>query len=199
MMIALYSGTPGSGKSLHQAADVYRRLSRGETVVTNYPVNIATMGRKCKGALIVLDNAELTPSRLVTISRLYWHGKRPREGAIAVYIDEAQLIFNSRDAWRTAERQAWVRFFTEHRKLGFDVYLIAQFDRMLDRQIRAVIEYEWIHRKVTSYGWRGWLVAPLTGQFLAVQVWYPMGLTIGSQRIRKKSKYLDLYDTYKIF
>ena len=30
--------------------------------------------------------------------------------------------------------------------------LIAQFDRMLDRQIRSVIEYEHIHRKVKNIG-----------------------------------------------
>lgn len=167
--------------------------------MTNYPVNIASMGRMCKGALIQLDNSELTPQRLIQISNLYWHGRKPHESAIAVYIDEAQILFNSRDAWRTSERQGWVKFFSEHRKYGFDIFLVAQFDRMLDRQIRSLIEYEYIHRKVTSYGWRGFLIAPITGQFLAVQVWYPMNLTVGSKPVRKSRRYLALYDTYKVF
>lgn len=198
-MIALYSGTPGSGKSLHQAADIYDRLRFGGLTVTNYPVNIAAMGKRCRGAIIQLDNSELTPRRLQQIANVYWHGRKPHESAISVYIDEAQILFNSRDAWRTNERQGWVKFFTEHRKYGFDIFLVAQYDRMLDRQIRSLIEYEYIHRKVTSYGWRGALIAPITGQFLAVQVWYPMGLTIGSKPVRKSKKYTALYDTYKVF
>ena len=40
--------------------------------------------------------------------------------------------------------------FSQHRKLGYRVILIAQFDRMLDRQIRSVLEYEYIHRKVRT-------------------------------------------------
>lgn len=42
-MIYLYSGTPGSGKSYHAAADIYYRLKRSKKtnryrVIANFPV-----------------------------------------------------------------------------------------------------------------------------------------------------------------
>lgn len=38
-MIYLYSGTPGSGKSLHQADDIFWDLRLNKPVVANYPIN----------------------------------------------------------------------------------------------------------------------------------------------------------------
>ena len=36
-MISLYSGTPGSGKSLHASRDIIRWCKRGKGVITNFP------------------------------------------------------------------------------------------------------------------------------------------------------------------
>ena len=36
--------------------------------------------------------------------------------------------------------------------------LIAQFDKMVDRQFRALFEYEYVHRKVSNFGVVGWLI-----------------------------------------
>lgn len=46
-MIYLYSGTPGSGKSLHQASDIYYDLKYNRPVITNYPININIFKKKC--------------------------------------------------------------------------------------------------------------------------------------------------------
>lgn len=61
--------------------------------------------------------------------------------------------------------------------------LVAQFDRMLDRQIRSLIEYEWIHRKVSNFGIQGKLISAFCGGklFVAVKVWYPMKEKVGSE------------------
>ena len=37
--------------------------------------------------------------------------------------------------------------------------LIAQFDKMVDRQFRALFEYEYVHRKVSNFGVVGWLMS----------------------------------------
>ena len=66
-----------------------------------------------------------------------------------------------------------------HRHFGYLIILCAQFDRMLDRQVRCLIEYEYIHRKVKNMGWRGWLLSflflsPFSELFVKVKIWYPM-------------------------
>ena len=72
-----------------------------------------------------------------------------KEGQTLVVIDECQIIFNCRDFGRK-DRNAWVTFFAQHRKLGFNVILITQSDRMLDRQIRSLVEEEVKHRKLNN-------------------------------------------------
>ena len=76
------------------------------------------------------------------------------EDQILLVIDESQLIFNARD-WQKAGREKWLSFFSQHRKYGYHIILVAQFDRMIDRQIRSLIEYEYVHRKVGNYGIKG--------------------------------------------
>ena len=81
------------------------------------------------------------------------------------------------------------------------VVLVAQFDRMLDRQIRSLIEYEWIHRKVSNFGIQGKIFSLLFGGklFVAVKVWYPMKQKVGSEFFMYKKKFSDIYDTYALF
>ena len=53
-------------------------------------------------------------------------------------IGEAQILFNSRD-WgsNSNKRMAWIKFFSQHRKYGYNFIMIAQFDKMIDRQIEV--------------------------------------------------------------
>ena len=73
------------------------------------------------------------------------------------------------------------------------------FDRMIDRQIRSLIEYEYIHRKVSNFGLRGmFLCAVMLSPklFVSVKVWYPMKEKVSSEFFKCKRKYYSLYDTY---
>ena len=79
------------------------------------------------------------------------------EDSILLIIDEAQMLFNPRD-WNAKDRIEWLKFFQVHRHFGFSIILVSQSDMMLDKQIRALIEYEEIHRKVSNYGIRGYLL-----------------------------------------
>ena len=91
--------------------------------------------------------------------------------------------------------QGW----TLHRHYGYDIILIAQFDHRIDRQIRSLIEYEYIHRKVSNFGLRGkFLCAVMLSPklFISVKVWYPMKEKVGSEFFKCKRKYYSLYDTY---
>lgn len=137
---------------------------------------------------------------LITFSRHYFSNHPFREGRLLLVIDECQLMFNARE-WDAKGRKEWLSFFTQHRKYGYDVILIAQFDRMIDRQIRSLIEYEQIHRKVSNFGFWGQLFSLCAGGklFVAVKVWYPMKERVGSEFFRADKKYYSLYDTYKHF
>lgn len=204
-MISLYSGTPGSGKSLHLAQILYDRIKLDNCVVIgNFEFNTSQIRGKKRGEYISIDNDRLLPDRLIKFSndyrRIYCKGKPIKEGRFTLVIDECQIIFNARE-WQISGRSKWTSFFTQHRKFGFDIILIAQFDRMIDRQIRSLIEYELIHRKINNYGFWGKLIGLLCGGnlFVAVKMWYPMKMRIGAQFFRAHRKYYRLYDTYKMF
>lgn len=201
-MITLYSGTPGSGKSLHLASRLYHWMQfRNAPIIGNFSCDFSTI-KNPKGSFLYIDNAFLTPERLILFSKNYsdYVGRRVKENEILLVIDECQLMFNSRD-WGNRDRGAWCAFFTQHRKLGYEVVLVAQFDRMLDRQIRSLIEYEWVHRKVSNFGLKGKLFSLFCGGrlFVSVKVWYPMKQAVGSEFFIARKKFYEIYDTYALF
>lgn len=196
-MIRLYSGTPGSGKSLHNAKDVINRSRFGKPVIGNFPCDLS---KYPKANYTYVPNYELTPEYLMNYSREYFKGKPIREGRILLVIDECQLMFNSRD-WQQKGRNEWLSFFTQHRKFGYDVTLIAQFDRMIDKQLRGVIEYEYVHRKLSNYGFGGKIMSLLFGgnTFVVVQMWYPLKLKIGQEFVHARKRFFSIYDTFGTF
>ena len=145
-MIKLFSGTPGSGKSLHTAEKIYYALRAGRPVICNFDINREFVkgrrGRKCDFTYIAND--QLSVEFLLSLSTSYFSNHRMREDWILLVLDEAQLLFNARE-WGQNGRKEWLSFFSQHRKYGYEIILVAQFDRMLDRQIRSLIEYEFIH------------------------------------------------------
>lgn len=202
MMIELYSGTPGSGKSLHTAKELRTRLRMHKRVIIgNFYVNTKAIKRR-KGAYLFVMNDRLTPDRLLQLSRkLSKHlGRRLKEGEILLVIDEAQLMFNSRE-WQNISRQGWLSFFSQHRHYGYDVILVAQFDRMLDRQVRCLIEYEEVHRKVSRFGYIGFFLGLFTGGnlYVAVKRWYPIKERVEGNFFFGSKKLFDIYDSYNHF
>lgn len=197
-MIYLYSGTPGSGKSLHVAQIIVNRLRSRMPVIANFDVNRDYV-KNYDGNFYVVDN-DIQPEELITFSHEYFTLHRFKEESILLVLDEAQLIFNCRE-WDAHSRKAWVSFFTQHRKYGYRVILIAQFDRMLDRQIRSLIEYNVIHRKVSNYGTAGRIFSVLAlGQLhVAVKVWYPINTKVDSEFFVARRRLYRIYDSYKQF
>ena len=203
-MIDLYSGTPGSGKSLHVAKDIRERLERKGTVtIGNFYINTSAV--KCKkgrGYYLYVDNSRLTPQRMVDFARaLAKHkGRRLHEDELWFIIDEAQLLFNARE-WQRIGRGGWLSFFTQHRHYGFHVVLIAQFDRMLDRQIRGVIENEYIHRKISRAGKLGAFLGFVSGGnlFYYSKKWYPVNETVESSFFVGNKRLYEIYDSYNHF
>ena len=201
-MIDLYSGTPGSGKSLYVARRIWWALRLGRPVVCNFDINLSMVDRKHPEKLFFkyVSNDLLTPDKLIAFSKMWFQGGRPREDDILLIIDECQLMFNARE-WAKKGRDEWLSFFTQHRKFGYHIILVAQFDRMIDRQIRSLIEYEYIHRKVSNFGWKGIMLSLVMGgnTFVAVKVWYPMSEKVDSEFFHARKKFFAIYDTFGEF
>lgn len=203
-MIRLFSGTPGSGKTLHavHVMDWYNR--RNKPVVANFELNYSLL--KNPLSFVLMDDLQracggkssdrFSPDYLVKYSNQYFHGKKIKEGEILLVIDEAQLVFNARD-W--SFNRPWISFFTQHRKLGYDIIMIAQYDRMIERQIRSLIEYEEKHLKVSNLGGIWGLIMPLfLGRFRVYEKWYNQDKMLVSQyRASYSRRDKKLYDTFK--
>lgn len=202
-MIFLYSGTPGSGKSCHQAEDILEYITwKDACILANYEVNEDQLFQKAHktAEFHTVENDSITPEFLKQFSKQYFSNHKFMEGKIHLYVDEAQIIFNARE-WDMKGRKEWIKFFTQHRKYGYDIYMIAQFDRMIDRQIRSLIEYEYKHRKLGNAGLKGKAVSLAMGgnTYLAVKYWYPMQERLGAEVHHIRKKYYSLYDSYKDF
>lgn len=203
MTLLLYSGTPGSGKSLHVARLIYYSLKRNRNVIANFEINtdlIPASKHFKKGAFLNVDSYELSPAFLRNYSKEYFSDHRFKEDCILLVIDEAQILFNSR-AWNAKGRDEWIRFFSNHRKYGYEIILIAQFDKMLDRQIRSLLEYECIHRKVSNFGNKGKIMSLVAGGhlFVSVKFWYPIKEKVDSEFFKAKKKFYSIYNTYNKF
>lgn len=95
----------------------------------------------------------------------------------------------------------WLQFFSQHRKLGYCVILVAQFDKMIDRQFRALVEYEYVHRKVGNFGLVGWIMSLFFGgrAHVCIQRYYPLSQKLGSSLFLAKRSIFDAYDSYGMF
>ena len=203
-MIYLYTGTPGSGKSYHVAKEIFWYIQHGRNVIANFDVNYDAIPGKHKGYFFCKDNFELTVDWIQDFALLA-HRRDARDRIIekqtVLIIDECQLIFNCR-AWNDRDRKRWCSFFTQHRKYGYDIILVTQFDRLVDRQIRSLVEYEVKHRKINNFGTGGIIVSLLLlGHpiFAAIEYWYGVKERCGMTMMVGRKKYYELYDSYKMF
>ena len=135
-MIWLYSGTPGSGKSLHATKVAVQQLRFGRNVIANFILNLKDV-KGIKGDFLYVPDEDITVSFLYEYA-LAFH-KKGKEAQTYLIIDEAGRLFNPRD-FGAPNRRDWCKFFSLHRHLGFNVILVSQNDRLIDRQIRYQIE-----------------------------------------------------------
>lgn len=234
-MIHFFTGTPGSGKSLHMAMIMDKQLRKGKNVIANFEINEHSFDRfnnKHPGKLgqfIYVSNRELLTNaykpfkdgrRMISppadsfsyIDGLYgyaqqFHKRNSRgqiiEGQTMLVLDECQDLFNPR-SWNRKDRLKWCSFFREHRKYGYEVYLISQDDTVIDKQIRHILQYEYLHRCVNNYKLFGRLLGFMAGGKLFVYVKRMYGVKSKDARVKSQfftgqRKYYEFYDSYKTF
>ena len=188
----------GSGKSLHATDRIRRRLKRGLPVIANYNLDRGNIPHP--ELFTYMDNQELTPSALVEYARAWFGSHRFGEDRILLVIDECQLLFNSRE-WQSSDRMQWIQFFSQHRKYGYSIILVAQFDKMIDRQFRALLEYEYVHRKVSNFGIVGWVMSLVCAgrAHVCIQRYYPLNQRLGAKWFVARRSIFEMYDSYGDF
>lgn len=223
-MIYFYTGNPGNGKSLHMAEVIYNSLRKGKNVIGNFQIN-EEIFRNSKhpeklGTFIFepdrnwLINAYKTPTSKYSYIEglrnyaLQFHKRdkkgRMIEGQTILVLDECQKFFNSR-SWNRSDRLEWIDFFRMHRHYGFDIYLISQDDKVIDKQLRSILQYEFEHRCVNYFKKFGKFLGFLAGGklFVCIQRSYSVGVSkkqskINAKYFRGKRKFYDFYDSYAL-
>ena len=201
-MTELYSGTPGSGKSLHSAYRLIEQIEKGKTVIANFPINMNYFNKRVKrkkpvGDFYFVANSEITPKGLRDFAKA--NLKPCEEHQCLVCLDECGCIFNPR-AWNAKGRQDWIDFLINHRKYGYDILMIAQSDMLVDKQIRPLIEKEFKHRAIKNFQLLGALLNFfLRGLFICCEFWYTAKLKCGTSFFRLNRRKANIYNSYKIF
>lgn len=196
-MITLYTGTPGSGKSLRACYTIWDRVKAGRNTITNFPVDTKKITKKEKGKVIYIDNEDLTPDLLIDYAMK--NHKHKKESQTLIILDECSIMFNSRE-WDKKDRTKWVKFFQLHRKLGYDIIMITQNERLIDRQIRAFIETEWKHRAIKNYNNFAKILSFSTGgMFVAIEYWYVNRIRVSDTWFRYHKRKANIYDTFLNF
>lgn len=229
-MIYIVNGRPGSGKSLTVAEYIYKAIRRGKTVVANFDINMDYFS-KCRhpeklGQFINVTNEDLMINAYKNIDPRrqeysYLNGfmglslqffKRNKKNQIIekqalIVLDECADLFNCR-TYNARDRLSWCQFFRQHRKYGYDVYLVAQNEGDIDKQIRELLECEIECRCVNNYKLFGRVLGFLCGGRLFVRIFRNLTIKANSRSKTEPRngakyftgrKYYDFYDSYKLF
>jgi zona occludens toxin (predicted ATPase) len=193
----MYTGTPGSGKSLHAAQEILDASLRGQQVIANFPVKPTKKQLRTGKLPLYWDNGDISVKRLVQYAKK--SHKKGKEGQTLLIIDECSILFNCR-AFNAAGRNEWIKFFSQHRKYGYNIIMITQWDRLIDRQIRMMAEFNVVHRKVNHFHVIGLLLTLFRIKlFCYIDVWYGAKEVSGKRFFLGKRKLYKMYDSYAEF
>lgn len=163
-MIEFMQGSPGSGKSAAAVSRAIMHIRKGGVVAANFSLvdqwadtvaskhifSAFSRSFRYKKALCMHNRffrvntveaiRKIEPKKLSV--GLYKDDGKYSEGNGLLILDECQLVFNCRKSMSGKKNMDWIEFFTQHRKLGWNVLLIAHSQEMVDSQIRPLAEYE---------------------------------------------------------
>lgn len=206
-MISAFTGTPGSGKSLHAAIEIYNALkyTKYRKVVCNIDIKKELFTKEQQERFCFVPNLELTVPNLWSIGEEWYnsHNELPlnkREKCVLLIIDECQLLFNARD-WGKNSKAGWPEFFSLHRHAGFQIILVTQMLEALDKQVRGLVEFETTHFKARNMGLPGMILHCLAfgGLFRGVTYWTPKNERVYAEFFKYRKIYGELYDTHGFF
>lgn len=222
MVMSIFQGTLGSGKSASMVVDCIEHLLAGGVcaanfkLVDNWALKLADQSlwvrlgfrdrykyaQDLYDRFMVVGSVEsLWKASEVLIPKAKGKITKQFEGHGRLYLDECQNYFNSRE-WQ--KNKDFIHFFSQSRKLKWDVILIAHHANMIDKQIRAFIEFEVRFRNLQKVRVPilGCPLSPIPA-FLAVSRYAGISAGAGSIHTRRVypllKHYASLYDSALIF
>ncbi len=162
-MIRLVTGPLGTGKSYYGVRKATQAIREGKLVATNFDMvedwvdQVVRHGRLHKKTRKLDERSKRFSRRyfrIATMQELRELRVRPeapwakevesgkwvlKEGSLVVLLDEAHRWMNAR-SWSREGREELLEFFALARKLGMEIYLIAQRAENLDVQVRELFE-----------------------------------------------------------
>jgi hypothetical protein len=177
----MVSGPPGNGKSFYGVRAATLALEEGKYVAGNLEL-VPDWPARCARRSPVYWVRPFLRRRFLKRGRHRYHFsedlselcsirlKGKKEGRGLMILDEAHNWMNAR-SWSESDRQEIVRFFSQHRKLGWDVLLIAQHPEMIDKQVRNLVEYNVGIRNLRKARVAGIPISPVN-LFFAVWTWH---------------------------
>jgi zona occludens toxin len=204
--ISLVTGPPGSGKSFYAVKVLAEAVWAGKFVGTNVELapdwaerlvrahpRVRWLSKRKRAERAALYRRRVYVSHdLDALFRLRLRGAG--EGRGLMVLDEAHNWMNAR-SWGAGDRATIVRFFTQHRKLGWHVQLITQDADMLDRQVRVLMEEHITLKNLRNFKLAGIRVFP-RNRFVAVCKWFAADAAILWRRSYGLNKRVaSLYDS----
>lgn len=206
-MIVLVTGPPGNGKSFYAIRKVAQALEDGKIVASNVQLREDWVEFLAKRNVVRhLKPGATRRFRKTAASRYHYsedldelfrlrlRGSGESRGVMV--LDEAHNWMNAR-AWTADDRQTIVRFASQHRKLGWDVYVLAQQAEMLDKQVRNLFEYHVQLRNLRRARYLGIPISPIN-LFLGVWLWHSAQRVVLKREVFRLSYHKKLYDTYQL-
>lgn len=204
MAIHLVTGPLGTGKSFYAVRKVVSALESGKVVVTNFrmtegwtdrvvdrhPIRWVIPGRR-RRLKKRWRRSVMTVPDVETLTRIRLAGEG--EGRGVVVLDEAHRFMNAR-TWKDEDRLEILEWFSLSRKLGWDVYLLTQDEKNIDRQVRDLFEYHIRLRNLRKMKVAGIPVSPVN-LFIAIWQWHAASKAIVKREAYRLNWTKGLYDT----
>ncbi len=167
-MIICFAGVPGAGKSYDTVKKILDNLRLGRKIYTNVDGLDDPVCREREHIKLYtgLDDYQLgsqliylTPDKVVR----FWETEKVNAGTefeterlicekgSMVVLDEVHKCFNCRD-WQTEKNRKFADWASTHRHDGYDVLLVTQDLEKVDKQLRSLVEWTYVDRKVNVLG-----------------------------------------------
>jgi Zonular occludens toxin (Zot) len=206
-VIATVTGPPGAGKTFYAIRKMAEALEQGKVIASNVEMTDGWLERlakrnvftravpgRVKRRVAAWERQALLTDDLQELFSIRLHGQK--EGRGVMVLDEAHGWMNAR-MWKDEDRLDIVRFFSQHRKLGWDVFLITQDMNNIDRQVRSLSEYHVQLRNLKRMKYLGVPLAPMD-LFLAVWTWHTAGKAVVKREVYGLNGTRKLYDTRQL-
>jgi len=205
-MIITFAGTPGSGKSYDTVKKILDNLRLGRKVYTNVDGLDDPVCREHIKIYTGLDDYQLGTQLFFLSPDLavkFWQSEVVNKGTefeteqlicekgSMVVLDEVHKLFNCRD-WQTEKNRGFADWASTHRHDGYDVLLVTQDLEKVDKQVRSLVEWTYVYRKINFLGSlvsNGYLVYSYAGDDAH-------GKPMATQRRSYDSKVFRCYRSY---